>query len=112
MGDQEIKDIINSYPKCWIKIGNPVVHRTNLNFQYTVKSIKKRSVEIETDKVNSDYEKNGKYYQKRIFIEGVECAFVNRFQEKDIEIFHTKELVPYEVAKLGLKAVNDFYNRL
>lgn len=111
MDDIQLKEFVNKYPKRWIREGDAVVHRTNLNFTYTVDSIKKRSIELEVDKENSDYQKEGKYYQKRIFIEGVACSFINRFQEKDTEIFHTKEIVPYEVAKLGIKAVNEFFNR-
>jgi hypothetical protein len=97
--------------KYWIKLGMAVAHRTNLGFMYTVKTILKESKEIKCDKEEEGSYYNEKeqcYMKRKTFMKGIEVQFINRYQGIDTETFHSRELIPWEIAQQGVKIVNDW----
>jgi uncharacterized protein YodC (DUF2158 family) len=86
----------------WIKGGLEVVHRNDVTainvdrislFKMTVEKVIKRS-------------KEGQGGQRKTFIEGVKCHWIDGQRKFQVGQFHTNELVPYEVAVKGLEEVN------
>lgn len=93
--------------KYWIRAGLEVVHRdhiTDLNrdrmvlYKMVVERVIKRS-------------KEGRDGERRMFIEGVRCHWVDGDRKFQTGQFHTNELVPYEVAVKGIEETNRWIGR-
>jgi len=86
----------------WIKKGMIVVSMTNIDIPLTVEDFIYKSGEF--------VDKEGNKYRKKCLI-GVQCY---RFDENKIRIherFHSKELVPHEVALKGIMEAYSFHAR-
>ena len=103
-GDME--DRLNS--KYWIEGGIEVVHRNHITalnkdrihiFKMTVDKVIKKSKECT----------NG---QRKTFIEGVRCHWLDDGMKYQVGQFHTNELVPYKIAEKGVEAVNKWLARV
>ena len=93
--------------KYWIKGGLEVVYRNDITainvdrislFKMTVEKVIKRSRE-------------GQQGQRKTFIEGVKCHWIDNDRKFQQGQFHTNELVPYEIAIKGLEEVNKWIAR-
>jgi hypothetical protein len=91
----------------WIRGGLEVVHRdhvTDLNkdrlvlYKMVVDRVIKRS-------------KDGKEGERRLFIEGVRCHWVDNDRKFQVGQFHTHELVPYSIAVRGIEETNRWIGR-
>jgi uncharacterized protein YodC (DUF2158 family) len=91
----------------WIRAGLEVVSRndvTDLNrdrlslYKMVVEKVVKRS-------------KDGKNGERKVFIEGVKCHWVDNDRKYQVGQFHTNELVPFEIAVKGVEEVNRWIQR-
>ena len=86
--------------KYWIVPGVEVVHRDDISelnrdrmhlFKMTVEKVVRR-------KVNDHLAR----------VDGVRCHWLDNDRKYQVGMFHTKELIPYDVAKKGVDAVNEW----
>lgn len=89
--------------KYWISTGIEVIRRddiTELNidrlrlFKMVVDKIVKRKIDDEM-----------------VRIEGVRCHWIDNNRVYQTGLFHTHELIPYEIAEKGIDAVNKWINQ-
>jgi len=88
--------------KHWIKKGIPVVNITNLEKVFIVDHIVFKSKRI---RVNAEEKKNVNH------IVGVKCYYIDDNNEKINMVFHSKELVPVDIAKKGILEACNFVNK-
>lgn len=102
----EAKDT-DLWGKYWIKGGMGVIHRNDVTamnvdrialFKMTVEKVVKRS-------------KDGNDGQRKTFIEGVKCHWIDDSRKFQVGQFHTNELIPYDIAVKGLEEVNKWVLR-
>ena len=91
----------------WIRAGIEVVHRNHivdLNmdrlsfFKMVVDRVVKKSREM----------KDG---ERRVYIDGVRCHWLDSEMHYQVGQFHTGELVPFEIANEGIESVNRWLER-
>lgn len=92
------------YNRKWIKEGAEVAEKDNLGHKMIVSRILKKTKKVASYKRNPD---GTVKYDNKTVMEGVECYW---WEEGKMckERFHTRRLVPWEVAEKGQKAVIEF----
>lgn len=85
--------------KKWIKEGMSVSHRDNLSLKMRVVKFVKQSIET----------KDG---DSKVYIRGVKCHWFDNNNNLNNGVFHTTELVPYDIAVKGIESVNEWTNNL
>lgn len=97
-----LRDTMND--KKWIREGMEVAEIDNPTHKMVVKRILKKTKKIATYKRDA----NGDIiYTNKTIMEGVECYWW-KDNEMVTDKFHTKRLVPYEVATKGQKEIIEF----
>ena len=106
MADAQKNGSIND--RYWIRAGIEVIHRdkiVDLNmdrlsfYKMVVDKVVKKSRE---DKSSSE---------RKVFIDGVRCHWLDSEMKYQQGQFHTHELVPFQIAVKGIEAVNTWLNR-
>ena len=95
---------MEQYPKKWIKQGMDVAHAENPSVKYIVDDILKESRRVATGKKSSSGEL---LYEERHRIIGVRCRYLSGNKWEYIK-FHTRELIPWEVAQAGQEEIRAF----
>lgn len=86
----------------WIKKGMLVVSMTNLELSMVVGDF--------VYKTGNAVNENDEIYKKKMLI-GVRCYYSGSDGERHYEIYHSKELVPFEIASKGKTEAYRFYSR-
>lgn len=87
----------------WIKKGMIVVSMTNLDIPMTVEDFIYKSGNV-LDEQQKEVKKK--------FLVGIQCyRFETETSQRVHERFHSRELIPYEVAQKGVNEAFKFYNR-
>lgn len=95
------------YQRKWIKPGIEVAHKENPALKLYVVDVVKEFREIPTGKKES----NGSLeFERKQRILGVDCRYLKETEWK-FQRFHTRELVPWEVAEKGKNEIIDFLMR-
>ena len=100
--------------KHWLKEGEPVAHITNLSFRMSIEKLLYKRAEIFCNQSdpNAFFDTNQKrWLRNKKLLVGVRCRWVNgdgMFESTD---FHSRELVPWEVALKGASEVDNFRRR-
>lgn len=100
--------------KHWLKEGEPVAHITNLTFQMTIKELIYRRAEIfcEEDEPNAFFDTvNKRWVRNKKLLVGVRCRWAAASGGFECSDFHSKELVPWDVAIKGVDEVERFRKR-
>lgn len=79
----------------WIKEGMAVAHKDYTSLKMRVERIVKRSVNVV----------NGKEDKRVKFIVGVKCHWFDNTGNDRTKIFHTGELLPYDIAQLSQEEI-------
>lgn len=91
----------------WIHPGVGVIlrdHVTDLNMdrlvfhKMTVDRVARKSKDLGTE--------------RKPFVDGVKCHWLDMEMQYHVGQFHTKELVPYAIAEKGIAAVNEWIHRV
>lgn len=99
----------NWYVKKWIQPGIEVVHKAQVNHVENLNRLKMKVDKIVTRRVFVYNEEEKKV--PRIFVEGVRCYWFDSSGEYHTASFMTSDLVPFEIAKLGVDKVNEWLER-
>ena len=99
--------------KILLKEGDLVCHVSNLKLMLSIDKVVYERREIVCDKNQpSAYMKaDGQYYQRRSFIQGVQCKYLDQVSGQVHiikELFHSNTLIPYAVVLKGEAAIQDF----
>jgi len=86
----------------WIKKGIPVVHFTNLEVMFVVDEFMYQSGIV--------LDMNQEKVRKNLLV-GIRCKRVDDDGRVDVQIFHSKDLIPKEVADKGPAEAYRFYSR-
>lgn len=91
--------------KVYFKEGDEIAHKENLEHKMYVARILK--VRVPSKELDKEGNFNGKYYSR---IEGVECHW---WMNNDLKTakFHTRELVPFDIAKEGKEKVKEWIEK-
>lgn len=94
------------------KVGDAVAHVDNLGNRMYVGNILISSVDVSTGNI---IELDGKrVFEKKPkkMLRGIECHWYEKRDDGDVvlrkHIFHSRELVPYDVAEKGIEAVIEY----
>jgi uncharacterized protein YodC (DUF2158 family) len=87
----------------WIRKGMVVVSMTNLDQRMTVEEFIYKSGNIVDINSNNVIQKK--------FLVGIRCSWIDGNGDKTYSPFHSKELVPAEIAEKGLSQAFSFYSR-
>ena len=96
--------------KYWLKTGESVAHITNLAFEMSIKELLYRRAEIFCDEKepNSYFStEQHRWIRNKKLLIGVRCHWMQDGEMKE-QNFHSKELVPWHIAKKGPNAVDKF----
>lgn len=93
---------MSKFEKNWVHEGDPVAHTTNCHMKMTVRRILFRNKSYE------DPHDKKKEIRKKI-LRGIECEWFEGETFRK-EMFHSKSLVPWDIALLGEAAVCEYVN--
>lgn len=103
MSDSENNNTEGLWSKYWAEQGLEVVH---------IEHARKTNLKPEDHKmyvVKIVWNKQGKDNLR--YINGIACHWFTMGNKLEREVFSTKELIPYEIAKRGIQVINDWLNR-
>lgn len=94
------------WTKYWAKHGTPVIHVDRLKIE-PGKELKDYTMRV-TKVIKTTV---GEGEAKKQYTDGIECHWIDADMRLHKEIFNTRELIPFDIAKQGLEVVQEWYDR-
>ena len=94
------------WKRYWAEQGVAVIHVDMLKIQEDEK-LEDRIIRIKEVRMQ-EREVDGQKVQR---MQGIVCHWIDKNMQPHVHMFHSKELIPFEIAKLGLGVVQDWIER-